>query len=91
MIRNMNIYGGVVFSQKVLLTLIENGMSREEAYSIVQRNAHKAWNQVGGDFLKNLEADNEVTKHLNHDQLKQCFNTDSQTAQLNVIWERLEI
>ncbi len=91
MLRNLNIYGGVVFSQRVLLALIETGMSRENAYSIVQRNAHDAWNQEGGNFRANLEADKEVTCRLNPDQLAICFNTDSHEANLEVIWNRLDI
>ena len=54
--RNMNVYGGVVFSQRVLLALVGTGMSREEAYRVVQRNAHTAWNTEGGNFRANLEA-----------------------------------
>ena len=42
MLKNLNIYGGVIFSQKVLLLLVEKGMSREKAYSLVQKNAHQA-------------------------------------------------
>ena len=52
--RNMNRYGGVVFSQRVLLTLVDKGLSREEAYKIVQTNAHAAWNTEGGNFKANL-------------------------------------
>jgi adenylosuccinate lyase len=61
MARNMNVYGGVVFSQRVLLALVESGINREEAYRIVQRNAHTAWNTEGGNFRANLEADADVT------------------------------
>ena len=43
MLKNLNIYGGVVFSQRVLLALVENGMSREDSYRLVQKNAHSAW------------------------------------------------
>ena len=51
MARNMNKYGGIVFSQRVLLTLVDKGVSREEAYRLVQRNAHAAWNTEGESFL----------------------------------------
>ena len=91
MLRNMNIYGGVVFSQRVLLTLIETGMSRESAYQVVQRNAHSAWNKEGGDFKANLESDPEVMERLSRDQLASCFNTDIHQSNLNIIWERLGI
>ena len=89
--RNMNVYGGVVFSQRVLLALVGTGMSREEAYRIVQRNAHTAWNHEGGDFRANLEADADVSNRLSTDQLAECFSTQLHQANLDVIWERLGI
>jgi adenylosuccinate lyase len=91
MARNMNVYGGVVFSQRVLLALVESGLAREEAYRIVQRNAHTAWNSEGGDFRANLEADADVTSHLSPERLADCFSTDLHQANLGVIWERLGI
>ncbi|QNG29528.1 adenylosuccinate lyase [Synechococcus sp. LTW-R] len=91
MARNMNVYGGVVFSQRVLLALVEAGISREDAYRIVQRNAHTAWNTDGGNFRANLEADAEVTSRLNAEQLADCFSTDLHQANLDVIWKRLGI
>ena len=87
--RNMNIYGGVVFSQRVLLALVENGMSREDAYSVVQRNAHAAWNTEGGNFRANLEADPEVSTLLNAKARAECFSTELHQANLDVIWQRL--
>jgi adenylosuccinate lyase len=91
MARNMNVYGGVVFSQRVLLALVEAGLSREEAYRIVQRHAHAAWNSEGGDFRANLAGDPAVTSHLGPEQLEACFATDLHRANLGVIWERLGI
>jgi len=89
--RNMNVYGGVVFSQRVLLTLVESGMNREDAYKLVQRHAHAAWNQEGGNFRANLEADDEVSNRLSSAQLAECFSTELHQANLNVIWKRLNI
>ena len=91
MARNMNVYGGVVFSQRVLLALVESGINREDAYRIVQRHAHSAWNTGGGNFRANLAADREVTSRLSSGQLEKCFSTDLHQANLNVIWERLGI
>jgi adenylosuccinate lyase len=91
MARNLNLYGGVVFSQRVLLALVESGLSREEAYRIVQRHAHSAWNTEGGNFRANLESDPEVSQRLTPQQLQACFATDLHRAQLGVIWERLGI
>jgi len=80
-----------VFSQRVLLALVESGMSREEAYRIVQRHAHAAWNSEGGDFRANLAGDPEVSAHLSGEQLAECFSTELHQANLDVIWERLGI
>ena len=89
--RNMNVYGGVVFSQRVLLALVSTGMSREEAYRIVQRNAHTAWNTAGGDFRANLESDADVAAHLSENALHGCFSTEVHQENLEVIWNRLGI
>lgn len=91
MATNMNVYGGVVFSQRVLLALVETGLAREEAYRIVQRHAHSAWNTPAGNFRANLEADAEVTSRLNAPALAACFSTDLHQEHLAVIWERLGI
>ncbi len=91
MARNLHVYGGVVFSQRVLLALVESGMSREEAYRVVQRHAHSAWNTRGGDFRANLEGDPEVTSRLAPESLAACFATDLHQAHLDVIWRRLGI
>ena len=89
--RNMNLYGGVVFSQRVLLALVETGLSREEAYGIVQRNAHSAWNMEGGDFRANLDNDPDVKRQLSAEKLAECFSTELHQTNLDVIWERLGI
>ncbi len=91
MLKNLNIYGGVVFSQRVLLALVENGMSREDSYRLVQKNAHSAWNQNEGNFKKNLENDPEVMDSLSTEQLSDCFSTELHQSNLRVIWERLGI
>jgi adenylosuccinate lyase len=80
-----------VFSQRVLLALVESGLSREEAYRLVQRNAHSAWNCAGGDFRATLMADPEVTERLSLEQLEACFATDLHQSNLDVIWRRLGI
>ncbi len=91
MTKNMNIYGGVVFSQRVLLALVENGMQREEAYRLVQQHAHEAWNKESGDFRANLNSDRSITSILSSEQLKNCFSTERHQSNLEVIWKRLEI
>ncbi len=89
MLRNMTIYGGVIFSQQVMLALVDAGLSREEAYALVQHHAHKAWNQPGGDFQASLAADSRVKAHLNGEALAACFSPQQHQANLDQVWQRL--
>ncbi len=89
--RNMNLYGGVVFSQRVLLTLVEKGINREDAYRIVQTNAHQAWNTPGGNFQKLLESDPQVKEKLTPEEINECFNPDYQLRNLAKVYQRLDI
>ncbi len=91
MVKNMNIYGGVVFSQRVLLALVKNGMQREEAYKLVQKHAHAAWNTESGDFQSSLYSDKAITDLISKEQLDSCFSTEIHQQNLDVIWERLQI
>ena len=91
MLKNLNIYGGVIFSQKVLLLLVDKGLSREKAYSLVQKNAHQAWNSENGNFKENIENDQEIMELVNENDLKECFDPSMHLKNLNVIWEKLSI
>ena len=91
MLKNINIYGGVIFSQKVLLLLIQKGITREEAYKIVQKNAHLAWNTENGNFKENLIKDENIMNLINVTELDQCFDPSVHLNNLNVIWDRLNI
>jgi adenylosuccinate lyase len=89
--RNLNCYGGVVFSQGVLLALVEKGMSREAAYKRVQAAAHQAWNTANGDFHALIRQDPEVTALLSDDEIEQCFNPTRHLKHLDVVYQRLNI
>lgn len=91
MLRNMNVYGGVIFSQRVLLTLVDKGMSREEAYAVVQENAHQAWNKDGGNFRAFLEADERVQGILSNADLETCFDPQHHLKNLETVFKRLDI
>jgi len=91
MLANTKLYGGVIYSQRVLLALTNKGLSREEAYSIVQDNAHKAWNKADGDFMKNLFSDNRVKKHLSEAEIKECFDPAYYLRNIDKIYERLGV
>lgn len=89
--RNMNLYGGVVFSQRVLLTLVGKGMNREEAYSIVQSCAHEAWNKPEGDFHALIAKDARVTSQLTPEEIEACFDPQHHLKHLDEIYQRLGI
>jgi adenylosuccinate lyase len=89
--RNMNCYGGVVFSQRVMLALVEKGMSREEAYAIVQSCAHQAWNKPEGDFHDLITKDSRVTQQLSKEEIEACFDPQHHLKHLDEIYQRLSI
>ena len=88
MLRNMNKLGGLIFSQRVLLALTQAGVSREDSYSLVQRNAMKVWEQ-GKDFLTELLADAEVTKALPEKDIRAMFDLSYHTKHVDTIFERV--
>jgi adenylosuccinate lyase len=86
--KNLDRTGGLVNSQRVLLALTQKGVSREDAYRLVQRNAMKAWHG-DGDFLTLLKADPEVHKHLSDKELAANFDLDFHLAQVDTIFKRV--
>lgn len=89
--RNLNCYGGVVFSQKVLLALIEKGMKREEAYKIVQESAHAAWNKPEGNFHDLISKEPHVTEKLSPAEIAECFDPKQHLKHLEEVYQRLGI
>ena len=85
---NLDALGGLVFSQRVLLALTQAGMSREDAYAAVQRNAMKAWEE-GADFQSLLREDEEVTAKLDHPTLSGLFDLDHHTKYVDSIFARV--
>ena len=88
--RNIELTQGVIFSQRVLLTLIEKGLTREEAYKMVQDNAMKAWNKKES-FLNLLEADKRITAHLSRKELNCLFNFNYYLRYVDTVFERLKL
>lgn len=89
MARNMNVYGGVVFSQRVLLALVGKGVAREEAYAIVQSNAHTAWNTQDGNFRQLIASDERVKAHLSPEEVDDCFDPNHHLRNLDEVYQRL--
>ncbi len=85
---NMDRTNGLPFSQSVLLALVRSGVSREEAYTLVQRNAMKTW-ETGTPLQSLLAADTEVTAHVSQEHLAEIFNEARMLKNVDVIFERV--
>ena len=88
MLENLAATRGLVFSQSVLLKLIEKGMERQAAYVVVQRNAMKVWDE-GKDFQALLASDPEVAKLLSPDELRRAFDLQHQLRHVDRVFERV--
>lgn len=86
--KNLNGMGGLVFSQRVLLALTQAGVSREDSYRLVQRNAMEVWDGKG-DLLSRLKADSEVTDKISEDALSELFAMEYHTKHVDTIFERV--
>lgn len=89
--KNTRLYGGVIYSQRVLLALIDKGLSREDAYKLVQKNAHLAWNKPNGNFKENLLSDENIINILSKEEINECFNPQYYLRNIDKIYERFEI
>ncbi len=100
MMKNLNLTGGLVFSQRILLELPKKGVSREDAYKIVQRNAMKVWqdlqegkaavNERGESlYLQYLLADSELVELIGEEAIKECFEYGYYTKNVDSIFKRV--
>ncbi|MEM1311789.1 MAG: adenylosuccinate lyase, partial [Cyanobacteria bacterium P01_H01_bin.153] len=81
----------VVFSQRVLLSLVDKGLPREDAYTIVQSLAHQAWNTADGDFRALVSGSDRVQAHLTADEIDACFDPNHHLRNLDEVYQRLGI
>ena len=88
MMKNMNKFRGLVHSQRVLLALTQAGVSREDAYRLVQRNAMKVWEE-GKDFLEELLGDEEVRAALTEEDIREKFDLGYHTKHVDTIFSRV--
>jgi adenylosuccinate lyase len=86
--RNMDRTYGLIYSQRVLLALIEKGMSREEAYDTVQPKAMEAW-ETQVQFKELVEAEEKITSLLSQEEINDCFDYSYHLSQVDTIFERL--
>ncbi|WP_278926621.1 adenylosuccinate lyase [Staphylococcus auricularis] len=84
---NMNKTFGLIFSQRVLLALIDKGMAREEAYDTVQPKAMKSW-ETKTPFRTLIEEDSNITDLLSESELDECFNPEHHLNQVDTIFQR---
>jgi len=86
--RNLALTGGLFNSQRVMLALTQKGLSRNEAYELVQRNAMKVWEQ-GGHLKERLMADTEVMRYLTKDELEELFDLRFYVRHVDTIFKRV--
>ena len=85
---NLDLTGGLIFSQEVLLALVKKGVTREDAYAMVQRNAMQAW-ELKKDFRILLKADDQIANLLNTEEIDALFNLNKIMKNINKIYKRL--
>ena len=90
MMKNLNLTHGLIYSQPLLLKLVEKGLSREEAYRLVQQNAMKVW-ENNTEFKDNLMSDNEITKHLTREEVDLICNLENRLKNVNYIFIKLNL
>ncbi len=86
---NLDLTHGLVFSQRVLLALVDKGLSREDAYSLVQRNAMSTWKE-GVPLKDNLLADKEVGEALSAQEIDECLQVGPYLRHIHLIFDRLD-
>jgi adenylosuccinate lyase len=100
MMENLNRLKGLVFSEAVMLALVDKGLDRSEAYTIVQENAMRMWESIssplegedtggGADFRQTLEKDERVARKLSPQELADCFDLARHLKHVDVVFERL--
>ena len=88
MMRNLEKTGGLIYSQSVLLALVRKGITREEAYKLVQKNAMQSW-EKGKDFLMLLKKDKEISKLLSVTEIDKAFKLKTQYKNIDRIFKRV--
>ena len=87
MLADMEKTGGLIYSQRLMLAIVDKGVLREDAYKWVQRNAMKRWME-GEDFRTNVEKDEDILKHLTKEEIDNCFDYQYFLRHIDKIFER---
>ncbi|MDC0070781.1 MAG: adenylosuccinate lyase [Alphaproteobacteria bacterium] len=88
MMKNLEKFNGLVFSQRVLLSLTQKNISREDSYSMVQRNSMKVWNEEGS-FYDLIKADKEISSILSKEEIDDIFDLNYHLKQVETIFKRV--
>lgn len=86
--QNLEMTRGLVYSEDVMLSLVEKGLTREQAYELVQRNAMRVWDE-GGDFFQRLLEDQMIRHYMTEEDLRRCFDLEHSLKHLDMIFERV--
>ena len=86
--KNLNLTHGLIYSQRALLKLIENGISREDAYAIIQENAMKSWN-TGEDFKELLLKDKKIKEKIKPEDFDKIFNPEESLKNVGYIFKKV--
>ena len=90
MLKNLNLTNGLIFSQEVLLSLVQKGISREDAYKLVQKNAMQVWEQ-NKDFKTLLKSDKDILNLLTENEIDSLFDLNKVLININKVFKRLEL
>ena len=90
MLKNLNLTNGLIFSQEVLLSLVQKGVSREDAYKLVQKNAMQVWEQ-NKDFKTLLKSDKDILNLLTENEIDSLFDLNKVLININKVFKRLEL
>jgi adenylosuccinate lyase len=90
MLKNLNLTNGLIFSQEVLLSLVQKGISREDAYQLVQKNAMQVWEQ-NKDFKTLLKSDKDILNLLSENEIESLFDLNKVLINIDKVFKRLEL
>lgn len=88
MLRNLHLTRGLIHSEAILLALTKKGLTREQAYAVVQQNAHRIWN-TGEQFKDAILQDEQVKKYLSVEEIEACFDLKKNLRHVDYIFKRV--
>ena len=86
--KNLDSLGGIIHSQQMLLALTQKGMSREDAYQLVQKYAMEVWN-LGGNYLTKMKSDRKIAQYFSENELENLFDPKQHQRNVDKIFKRV--